>query len=105
MRRLEVGTTIAVGLLVAACAGSPQHAPVQRPVTGSPQVHSVLRNAARQPSWRQFSGACGRSVSTDRGGGPAEDAPCTPTLLVPVTVPGSRTSRPHVVYRRRLCLC
>jgi len=105
MRRLEVVTSIAAVLLVAACAGSPRYAPVQRPVTGRPQPQGVLRDAGRQSSWRHLSGVCGRPLSVDRGDAPRAGAPCTPILLVPVTASRSRAGRPHSVYSRRPCWC
>ncbi len=74
----------------AGCAGSARYAPVERPVTGRPQLQGVLRDAGRQPNWRHLSGVCGGSLSVGRGDAPRAGAPCTPILLVPVTASSSR---------------
>jgi hypothetical protein len=105
MRRLEVGPIIAALLLIAACAGSPRHAPVHRPVIGSSQPHGVLPDAGLPPGGRHLPGECGGSLSVDRGEAYRADVPCTPTLLVPVTMSPSGASRSHTVYRRRPCWC
>ena len=98
MRQVLVITCIAAMLLLAACAGTPRHAPLQG--------HAPLQviGAGR----RQAEGSinvCGRLPSVGMGTSPGLDGPCIQRLSVPVIVRHPEQGLPRVTYRGRPCWC
>jgi len=121
MRRLQVITTsLAVLMLVTACAGTAQRAPRHDPAPGRSQRHAEVQGAVtgKQQSRSSVPSADGQRPGSN-GGVPAsrfcssrastteasDPLPCVPMLLVPVFVRHPRHGQPRIIYVRKPCLC
>ncbi len=92
MRQVLVITGIAAMLLLAACAGTPRHAPLQGIGAGRRQAEGSVN-------------VCGRLPSVGMGTSPGLDGPCIQRLSVPVIVRHPEQGLPRVTYRGRPCWC
>ncbi len=109
MRRLRdftgvVALLLLSALVLAACAATPRHGPVQGPVSRRHQIESGVLRPGGRPVTRPGQ-VCGRSPSGDMGDSTGRAGPCTEPLSVPVTTRPVQPGRPHVSYLRRPCLC
>ena len=92
MRQVLVITGIAAMLLLAACAGTSRHAPLQGIGAGRRQAEGSVN-------------VCGRLPSVGMGTSPGLDGPCIQRLSVPVIVRHPEQGLPRVTYRGRPCWC